>query len=121
MSMDLKTDGFYYLASPYTHPDETVRDFRYYQALRTVAYLCATGYTVISPIVQCHEMAKLHILPTNFEFWKTWNEHLIRASIGMIILKLDGWMDSNGITDEIMFCTQNDIKIIEMDPLDSCI
>lgn len=119
MLMDLRTDGFYYLASPYTHPMAAIREFRYYQAIRAVAYLCARGHTTISPIVQCHEMAKLHILPTDFKFWKSWNERLIRASAGMIILKLDGWADSAGIADEIEFCKENLIPIHEMAELDS--
>ena len=41
---------------------------------------------------------------------------LLLASIGMIVLKIDGWEESYGVSKEIELCREKSIPIIYLDP-----
>ena len=92
--------GFKYLASPYSHPDLTVRGARYTYARTAVANLLAKKIWVYSPIVHCHELALAHDLPMEAEFWWEYNRTMLAASSGLLILKIDGWEESAGVKQE---------------------
>lgn len=96
--------SFYYLASAYSHPDPDVRQKRYEQVRDAAAALLGQGEFVYAPILQTHDMAIHHELPTEFEFWDGFNQAMIRASRGMLILRNDGWRASRGIQAEVEFC-----------------
>ena len=89
-----------YLASPYSHPDPTVRDRRYLAACRAAADLLRTGVTVFSPVVQGHVLSRFG-LPTDWGFWRRHDcEHLRRCD-EVVVLTLDGWRKSVGVLAEI--------------------
>jgi Domain of unknown function (DUF1937) len=52
-----------YLASPYSHPDATVRESRFRAACQAVVALLLTGEVVFAPIVHCHPLVE-YGLPT---------------------------------------------------------
>ena len=93
-------DGMYYLASPYMHEDARVRQWRYEMALRHAAKLLNEGTHVLSPIVHSHNIALMYDLPKDWTFWKPIDYAYIAASRGVIVLKLPGWTESEGITAE---------------------
>lgn len=89
-----------YLASPYSHPHAAVRELRFHDACRATAELLRTGHSVFSPIVLGHPLAA-HGLPTEWSFWEPFDrEHIARCDV-MLVLMLDGWHDSIGVTAEI--------------------
>jgi hypothetical protein len=98
---------YYYLASPYSKKndkgewDYETMDHRYWQVLHAAGWLLSREFHVFSPIVYTHEVAKRHKLPVTHEFWQTLNHAFISPAKGLIILALDGWRESRGITDEI--------------------
>jgi hypothetical protein len=92
-----------YLASPYTHPDPFVREARYLAACQMVAEYLKKARWVYSPIVHCHELAKMIELPREFSFWKQYNQHMLSRSEALHVLMIDGWAESDGIGDEISF------------------
>ena len=94
---------FFYLASPYSHPDERVRQERYEKAMMVTAKLMTekTHYTIFSPIVHCHEMALRCSMPTDHVFWKKHNVAMLKRAKGLIVLTIDGWKESIGVTAEI--------------------
>lgn len=102
---------YHYLASPYTHPDPSVREHRYFEALRALGWLYKHGFNVHSSIVQNHPLAVLKNLPDDINFWRDYNRAMIRFSAGVFILMLEGWRESAGIKEEIEFANFLGVKI----------
>lgn len=117
MSAILLTKGQWYLASPYTHKDPMVMEQRYEEALNATAHLIKEGQWTYSPIVHCHEMAKRHAFPTHVEFWKIYNHSFILASLGLVVLQIEGWKDSNGVLDEIDYAMGLGLPVNTLVPL----
>ncbi len=98
--------SFIYLASPYSHPNATVRHERFTSALRCAANLYRAGKTVFSPIVHYHPIHLSHDMPTDHGFWKPHNENMLRAASGLYVLDIDGWQDSEGTRHEVEMNTE---------------
>lgn len=94
------TTGYEYLASPYTHPDRKIELARYRAAEAATAWLLQQRIWVYSPIVHCHALAVQFHLPTDAEFWGEYNKVMLSKADGILILALDGWEDSRGVTAE---------------------
>lgn len=92
-----------YLASPYTHKEERIRQTRYTAALRAVAHLLAEGKHVFSPIAHCHMVALAYELPGDFLFWQNFNEDMIDRCDELTVLQLEGWDTSYGVAKEIEY------------------
>lgn len=90
-----------YLSSPYTHPNPEVVQIRYHKTLEALAYLLNEGMMVFSPIAHCHEAAVRFKLPTDFNFWARYNEHMVGICEELWVLRLEGWELSIGVQNEI--------------------
>jgi len=90
-----------YLASPYSHPDATVRMARYDAVIQAQSAMFRKGIHVYSPIAQCAEAAERHGLPTDFAFWMRFNRRMITSCDSMTVLCIDGWQSSRGIREEV--------------------
>lgn len=89
-----------YLASPYSHPDPTVRERRFQAACRLAAAFLRAGMLVFSPIAHSHPLVEFG-LPTEWAFWEQHDrEHLERCD-EVVVLMLDGWRDSTGVQAEM--------------------
>ncbi len=89
-----------YLASPYSHPHAIVRELRYHDACLATANLLRAGQSVFSPIVHGHPLAA-HGLPTAWSYWQQFDrDHIVRCD-ELLVLMLDGWNQSVGVTAEI--------------------
>ena len=66
-----------YLACPYSDPDPEVRHDRFMKANRQAALLMAEGLHVFSPISQCHPIALQGRLPTDWNYWKEYDEKIL--------------------------------------------
>lgn len=88
-----------YLASPYSHTSPAVREHRYELTRIATARLLEEGFPVFSPIVYGKSMEK--IVGTDYLSWKPLNDAMLESSGFMLVLKLDGWLDSKGIKYEI--------------------
>lgn len=62
------------------------------------------GVPVFSPIAHTHYIAAYGKIDGGFTQWATFDEVMLRASDGMIVVKMDGWKDSVGIAAEIEIC-----------------
>jgi hypothetical protein len=93
--------SYFYLASPYTHPDPHVMDLRYHMALRALGWLMKRKIWTYSPIVHCHELARLHGLPRDANYWREYNLAMLDRASGMFVLRIDGIEQSNGVAGEI--------------------
>jgi hypothetical protein len=108
--------GYSYLCSPYSHPDPAVRAERYVAVLKETAYLLKMGLHIYSPIVHCHELAKVANMPTDAEFWKAYNFCMIRSAEYVKVLMLDGWEASVGIKGEVEEARRLHIPVMYVEP-----
>lgn len=100
-----------YLATPYTHSDPNVIEERFQRVTKVAGKLLENGEVVFSPITHCHEIAKLHNLPTNWEWWmKIDREYLSKCKV-LYILTLDGWENSKGVNAEIALAKEFGLDI----------
>jgi nucleoside 2-deoxyribosyltransferase len=90
-----------YLASPYSHPDESVRISRFHAACDAAASLMRAGHVVFSPIAHTHPIAVRNALPLGWEFWKATDEAFLSRCDELYVLMLEGWDTSKGVTAEI--------------------
>jgi hypothetical protein len=97
----MNKNGLVYLASPYSHPDPAVMESRYLEAVKAAHYLMSQGHVVFSPIAHNHILVKMFGLPVGWEYWEKFDSVYLRMSSQLIILTLDGWMESKGIKGEL--------------------
>lgn len=109
--------SYYYLASPYSHPDPAVRERRYAEAIAASAWLFQRNLFNYSPIVSCHPLSVHHAMPGDAEFWRAFDQTMIRYCSSMVILQTQGWRESVGLKWEIDFANSLGIKIIGMQVL----
>lgn len=89
-----------YIGSPYSHPDPLVREERYLRASKILTEYLKAGRWAYSPIVHCHELAKIWDLPKEAEFWRSYDFHMLALATEFHILCLEGWAASVGLTAE---------------------
>jgi len=106
-----------YLATPYSHSDSEVREFRFREVSRYAAILMNMGRYVYSPISHSHPIATYGELPTNWEFWHSHDENMMNYCSELYILCLDGWDESIGVKHEIELANERDMKIEYKDEL----
>jgi hypothetical protein len=95
------TAGYYYLASPYSHPLAVERESRWIEAIRAQAWLFRQKINSYSPIVHWHPVATRYNLPTDAGTFKSANDVMILKSQGLLVLMIPGWEKSIGVQDEI--------------------
>lgn len=100
-----------YLATPYSHPDPEVMKQRFHSVNKVAAKLMKEGLHIFSPISHSHPIAIENDLPTNWEYWESYDRAFLKASRKLIVLKLDGWENSVGVTAEIKIAKELGIEI----------
>lgn len=100
-----------YLAVPYTHPDPAVREGRFQAVNRHAAHLMKQGVHVISPISHSHPIALVGGLPTDWTFWEAYDRAILESCERLIVLKLDGWEQSDGVQAEIRIAEELGLPI----------
>ena len=105
-----------YLASPYSHPDPFVREQRYLMAAKALSELLAAECWAYSPIVHCHELAKIVDLPTHSAFWRRYDFHMLSLSTELLVLMLEGWKTSEGVREEIAEAARLNITVTALQP-----
>jgi len=100
-----------YLAVAYSHPNKQIRKKRFEIVNEIAATLMREGLHIYSPISHTHPIALAGDLPTHWDFWKLYDETFLKCCKKLIVLKLDGWRESKGVTGEIQIATELDIPI----------
>lgn len=95
-----------FIASPYSHPDAAVREARFLSALGYAHSLINRGEIAFSAIAYGHPFAEHFGAPTNFQHWRGLNHHMIYLSREVHVMMLDGWRDSQGVADEMLYAEE---------------
>lgn len=112
-SQVLKTEqALIYLSAPYSHKDPKIMDRRAKQIDIIAGYFMNNGYMIFSPISHCHRITKIAKLPTDFEFWKSYNREMLLRCDRIYVLQLEGWEESIGVKGEIKIAEETGIPII---------
>lgn len=91
-----------YLASPYSHIDPEVRQWRYETVRDFVAHHMQNApMPIYSPIVYGHYMAKEKGMPFHKDFWHRHNTSMLRRCEIFWGMKLPGWDESAGCKIEL--------------------
>ena len=91
-----------YLASPYSHPDAMVRQARFDAACQVKADLIRTGQPVFAPVVTGHPLVR-YGLPGEWSFWQPLAREYLRRCDELVVLRIEGWEESEGVRAEIEF------------------
>ena len=104
-----------YLASPYTHLDLHVREWRFREACRAAAHLLRAGVAVLSPIAHSHPIAQFG-MPTSWEFWSQVDREYLARCDALAVLTLPGWRESVGVQAEIAYAHELGIPVFYVEP-----
>jgi hypothetical protein len=70
------------------------------EACRATAALICAGHVVFCPIVHFHPLVE-YGLPTEWSAWERIDREFLRRCEEVVVLMLDGWEESAGVTAEI--------------------
>lgn len=90
-----------YLATPYSHDDPDVRQWRFRVAAYESSLLMNQGFQVFSPICHSHPIAVAGGLPTGWDYWEPYDRKMMSICDHMHILRLPGWQSSVGLNAEM--------------------
>jgi len=97
-----KADPRYiYLAAPYSHADPLIVDARVEVINQVAGELMGRGLYVFSPISHCHPIARAVGLPGSFAYWQGYNRVMLCGALAIVVLTLEGWTVSTGVTGEL--------------------
>lgn len=105
-----------YLACPYAHALPEVRLHRYNAVADVLAERLSRGLPTYSPIVHNHFVAARYNLPKTWDFWKLHDLPLLEKADELLVLMLDGWEVSVGVTAEREFAKVNSIPTHYLEP-----
>lgn len=113
--------GAYYFASPYTSDDrhQTEDWVREMEALVPEIINAYPKITPIVPVTITDPLANGHCEPAGG--WYRFGLDLERLTIGIIIVKLEGWQQSRGIMLELGFAIGKGMHIATLDPQNICV
>lgn len=105
-----------YLATPYSHDNPAVMAERFDVVNRVAAELFRDGVHVFSPIGHTHPMAAAVELPTDWKFWADNCRLMISKCDRLIVLQVDGWTTSVGVSAEIEIAKELGLPVEFMRP-----
>jgi hypothetical protein len=105
-----------YIASPYTHSSDVVKQDRFERVAHFTAKVMRDGGFAFSPIVHGHQLSVLHSLPDDFAYWERYCLSTLSLAKVLYVLMLDGWLESVGVQAEIAFAEQNNIPVAYYEP-----
>lgn len=100
-----------YVAAPYSHETVAVRQYRFECVTAFAAGLIVSGQVVFSPISHTHYMQVGKSVPGNWDFWRKQSVPFLRLASRLVVLKLPGWEQSEGVAEEVKIAQALSIPI----------
>ena len=108
-------EKFWYLATPYSKYPLGIEQ-AYLDAAKMTALLMEHKVFVFSPIVHTHTPAKYTTgNPLTSDYWFSLDEKYIMLSKGIIVCKMKGWEESEGIKKEVELANKLKLPVIYAD------
>lgn len=107
-----------YLATPYNHEERSVMLRRQREAIGAAARLIAAGQRVFSPIAHNIPLIEAAGLKTGWEMWGEFDKDMLSRCDELVVLKMDGWMLSQGVEREVEEAERLGLPIRCLDPRD---
>jgi len=96
----------YYVASPYTHVDENIREKRFKDAqIASIHLIVHHRIWAFSPIAYNHPMV-IEDIPTDWDFWEDCDKSFLDHCDAVIVLTIPGWEESLGVIDELKYARE---------------
>ena len=104
---------FYYISTPYAHPDPDVRQYRFEVAAEIEMDFVRHGRLAFSPIAQSHPKALRGIEPP--DGWYDWDLRLLESfrpdQLTVVVVKMKGWAASRGVQMEVAWALEHDVPV----------
>ncbi len=97
----MTTKTLVYLATPYSHPDPEIREWRFRRVNKLAARLMREGLHVYSPISHTHPIAVAGDLPKGWDYWEQHDRAILACCCRVIVFRQEGWLQSAGVQAEI--------------------
>lgn len=95
------SQGYWYLASPYSHEFYDIMDERAKLASHCAAWMVRNDAPCYAPIAFWHHITVEYKMPTDAANWRNVNMTFLRHAIGVRVLLIDGWKESKGVKEEV--------------------
>ncbi len=95
-----ESPGFAYIAAPYSSENKGIEMGRFNIVNGICAALIKEGVHLFSSVSHCHPISKAGGLPGGFDFWGEYNKKMLSHSEYFVVLELEGWRESSGVTGE---------------------
>lgn len=112
---ETKNMSFWYVASPYSKYPKGL-DEACAEVCRSAALLVKADIPIFCPIAHSHPIATVGGLPDDYNFWKTQDKVMMAIAHGLIVVMMDGWELSHGVSDEIKTFREAGKPIVFMGP-----
>ena len=90
-----------YLATPYSHPEREIREWRFRRVNAVAARLMREGVHIYSPISHTHPIAEAGDLPKGWDYWEQYDRTILACCSKVIVFRQEGWQLSAGVQAEI--------------------
>jgi hypothetical protein len=104
-----------YLAVPYSHSDSKIVETRFEKVTQAAALLTRAGGAIFSPITSSHCLTKFSGLAGSWEFWKHTDYTFLGCCGLMIVLTLEGWKESVGVSAELAYAKKANMQVEFLD------
>lgn len=99
--------GLVYVASPYSHPDDSTMAERYSEVMDLIYTLSmAFPDAFFSPILHYHPVALTNDMEKSYGYWRNINHAYMRRCDRMICACIDGWEESLGVKGELEYAKE---------------
>jgi len=105
-----------YLASPYSNPNDNIRENNYKTISKIAAEMVSEGNVVMSPIAYGHNLLNFCDMPSDWDFWYNFCVTFLLKCDELTVVKMPGWDVSKGVLEEIEIAKNHNIKINFIEP-----
>ena len=105
-----------YLAAPYRHHEELVRDARLEAVSRVAAALTEIDRRIFCPLTYADALLEKGFGLRDDEWWYGYDIGWLSHCAELVVLTLPGWADSEGVRMEIKTAERRGIPISYMEP-----
>lgn len=105
-----------YLAGPYTHAAQAVRDEREAALNRFAAQLMRDGFSVMSPISMGAPICRTGEVGTGWDTWEDTCLRLLERCDAFCVAGMDGWEDSVGVKAELAYARALGLPLLLIRP-----